>query len=93
MDTREQKQFLDNLALIISGAKAAGVNRSRMEAVIQRYKVIWDSKAAVEKSQQIERSISTAAFASTGFGLLLLLTLLSVVLVLLAIERNTRARP
>jgi hypothetical protein len=92
MDKAEQKQFLENLSVIISKAKAAGVGRSKMDGVIERFKEIWESKATLEKSKQIERQISKAAFASSAFALLLILTMLSMVLVLLAIERNTRVR-
>jgi hypothetical protein len=92
MDKAEQKQFLENLSLIISKAKAAGVGRSKMDGVIERFKEIWDSKAALQKSQEIDRQISKAAFASSAFALLIILTMLSIVLVLLAIERNTRVR-
>ena len=90
MDKGDQKRFLENLSLIISKAKAAGVGRSKMEGVIERFKEIWDSKAVQQKSQETERQIYKAAFASSALAFLVILTMLSMVLVLLAIERNTR---
>ena len=88
----QQEAFLKNLSEIIGKAKAAGVDSSKMGTVIERFGSIWESKWKREQENQNARLIARASSTAAAFSLLLILTTLSMVLVLMAIERNTRAR-
>lgn len=88
----EQQAFLNNLSDIIAKARAAGVGASKMSSVLQRYEELWKLKLEKEQARQTERLIARASSLASAFALLIVLTALSMVLVLLAIERNTRPR-
>jgi hypothetical protein len=92
MDRREQSRFLANLAEVIEKAKTAGVGRAKMDIVVSRFKQIWDQRSLSARTQAWEKMGERTAFVSAAFGGLMILTLLTMVLVLLAVERNTRAK-
>ena len=91
MDKAREEKFLKNLSEIVSKAESAGVGRSKMKGVIQRFKELWDARVREAEATQFAKLYFRSASAFAGFGLLMILTLLSMVLVLLAVERNTRA--
>ena len=93
VDVDQQGGFLGNLSDILAQAKSSGVDQpSKLVRVSEKYAALWREKARREGLRTSERLVARAAFASAAFGFLLILATLSIVLVLLAIERNTRAR-
>lgn len=87
LTTSEQQEYLDNLAEIVS---AQEVSTPDATAVINRYFTVKDSRIQKAKLEAVEnRNLQLYLLGSivSAFGLI---ALFSLVLVLLAIERNTR---
>jgi len=90
-----RQAFLDNLATILQTAGTKNLTDEQLKQVVSDYAEMWIAavkydEAAQEKMSQ-ERQVRFKLLVAVGFGLLITLMILSLVLVLLAIERNTRA--
>lgn len=83
----QQRDFLDNLVVIVTKAKAAGAD---VEEAINTYKPLKLNKLQGSELEQYRQMAIKAGYAAGIIGLLLILSILSLILVMLAIERNTR---
>jgi hypothetical protein len=91
----EQRQaFLKNLAIVLVSANANDLTADSMEQVVKDFAELWittlkdDATARAEKMMEKQQKFSQ--LTTVAFGLFLSLMILCLVLVLLAIERNTR---
>lgn len=85
----DQQEYLDNMGEVVDAAKAANLKDSD---AIETYVRLKDNQLQVANSRKMERTqMRIYAIEATGatFGLI---GLFSLILVLLAIERNTRLR-
>lgn len=86
----EHQPFIDGLAKAVDEARRININDSdALNAYHERYKKYVEDKQIAELKSKEQRLLA-AGFAATT---LMLLALFSLVLVLLAIERNTRLQP
>jgi membrane-associated HD superfamily phosphohydrolase len=91
----EHKQaFLDNLALILQTADTKSLTDDQLKKVVTAFAEEWIASVKYEADLQIktaqEKQLRFTTLVSVGFGLLTTLMILCLILVLLAIERNTR---
>lgn len=85
----EKKQdFLDNLTDIIDDAESEGVD---VINAINSYKVLKLAKYKKSIPEQLEESGQAIAKYFVIFGLIIFVSLMSLILVMLSIERNTRS--
>ena len=87
-----RQAFLDNLATILQTANTKHLTSEQMEQVVKDFAETWIdwNEKAPEKNSALEKQIFRASCISAAFGLLITLTIFCLILVLLAIERNTR---
>jgi hypothetical protein len=94
-----RKAFLDNLAVILQTANTKHLTPKQLEQVVREFAELWiaqnekapDPNAALEKQKSaLEKQNFRASCIETAFGSLITLTIFCLILVLLAIERNTR---
>jgi hypothetical protein len=87
---QEQKQeFLDNMSDVITDAEKKKVD---IITVINNYKIVKLSKLTKSEIEQYKEIGQKAALYSVIFGLIIFIALMNIVLVMLAVERNTRHR-
>jgi hypothetical protein len=87
--------FLDNLAQILQTANKNNLNDEQIKQVVINFAESWiatvkNDEALQEKSAE-EKHLRFLSLLTTGFSLLITLMILCLILVLLAIERNTRS--
>lgn len=90
LDSDDRAEFLSNLADVVNSAKNSGTSSDQIIAVINRYFVDKTEKlnlANLDKSARRERQLYVLGSAIALIGMI---ALASLILVLLAIERNTR---
>jgi hypothetical protein len=87
-----RQAFLDNLATILQTVKTKHLTNEQAEQVVKDFAETWIdwNEKAPEKDSTLEKQIFRASCISVAFGLLITLTIFCLILVLLAIERNTR---
>jgi hypothetical protein len=84
----EQRQvFLDEMAAAVTEAEKGGADGL---AAINKYKEIKFAKLKQEELAAAKLAMQRMTYAGVAFGAILLIALFSLILVLLAIERNTR---
>jgi cytoskeletal protein RodZ len=84
----EQRQiFLDEMAAAVTEAEKNGAEGL---AAIDKYKEIKFDKLKQEELAAAKLATARMTYAGVAFGAILLIALFSLILVLLAIERNTR---
>jgi hypothetical protein len=84
---KSRQDFIDNMEEVIEYAQLNGMN---VTDAVNTYKDLKLDKVGTVGADQLERTISRATIIGTFLVGLMLLALFSLVLVLLAIERNTR---
>ena len=84
-DTRQN--FIDEMAAAVTEAEK---NKLSATDAINKYKELKFKKLDAESSEKSTRQTQRLYFAGTVFGAVALIALFSLILVLLAIERNTR---
>lgn len=87
LDEGQQKIFLDNLSSIISEAES---KKADVIEVINKYKAVKLEKLQANPFDKYEQMATNGARIGTIFGMVILVGLMSLILVVLAIERNTR---
>lgn len=87
MTESQQRDFLKNMTEVVSKANARNADIAN---VINSYKTIKLQRIQKSEMEQYTRMAVRAGYISGIFGLLLILCILGLVLVMLAIERNTR---
>ena len=92
LEPEHKKAFLDNLAAIIQAGNSKKLTNEQSEKLVKDYAEFWISinEKAPDPNAEIKKQIFRASYISAAFGLFLALTILCLILVLLAIERNTR---
>jgi hypothetical protein len=87
-----KKPFLDNLATVIQTGNSKKLTSKQSEQLVKDYAESWISlnEKAPNPNAAMEKQIYRASCISAAFGLFIALTILCLILVLLAIERNTR---
>ena len=93
----EQRQaFLKNLAAVLVAANSNNLSADKMEQLVKDFAELWitalkdDAAARAEKLTEKQQRFSQ--LTTVAFGLFISLMILCLVLVLLAIERNTRLK-
>ncbi len=87
-----RQAFLDNLAVILQTANTKHLTTVQLEQVVRNFAELWiaQNEKAPEPNSALEKQIFRASCISAAFGLFITLTIFCLILVLLAIERNTR---
>jgi hypothetical protein len=86
LNLSERKEYLNNLSEVVAQAQ---LQHADVISAVNRYFELKSQKLA-ERPSETERMLVPLYAGAAIFGLVLLIALLSLVLVLLAIERNTR---
>jgi hypothetical protein len=86
-DPEQQQDFVDNLAEVIEGAEQKDLDVIK---VINNYKTIKLSKLKQSDFERYAKVARRGALLGAMLGIVLFISLMSLVLVMLAIERNTR---
>ena len=96
-----RQAFLDNLASVLQTANTKQLTSKQLEKVVGDFADLWifenerppDPNAALEKQNaEMQKQIFRATCISVAFGLFITLTIFCMILVLLAVERNTRKK-
>jgi hypothetical protein len=88
----QQQDFVDNLSQVIDEAKTQGISSDKLSDLENDYHKIKRQKImTAEMTKYIALGVKAGA-AALIFLLILVLCIVSLILVLLAIERNTRAK-
>lgn len=88
LDSDERRDYLDNLAEVVATAKEQGGD---VVAVVNRYFEDKSSQMDLAKADKTARLLRQVYVIGGCISTLMLIALASLILVLLAIERNTRA--
>jgi hypothetical protein len=89
---QHRQAFLDNLAAILQTAKTKNLTYDETEQVVRDFSNMWITlnQSPPDPNAAMQKEIVRASCVSIAFGLFISLTILCLILVLLAIERNTR---
>lgn len=87
LDEGQQKLFLKNLASIIDEAE---LKKADVIDVVNKYKALKLERLQANPFEKYEQMATKGALMGAIFGLVILVGLMSLILVVLAIERNTR---
>ena len=94
LNPEERRAFLNNLAAALTTANSKGLANDEMEQLVKDFGELWISSLNREKllrAEKIaEKQLHFKNLVTVGFELFISLMTLTLVLVLLAIERNTR---
>ena len=99
--SEHRQAFLDNLAAILQTANTKQLTPKQLEQVVRDFSDMWidlneqppDPNAALKKQMaEMQKESFRANCISAAFGLFITLTIFCLILVLLAIERNTRKK-
>lgn len=94
LSPENRQPFLDNLASVLQTAENKGVTDQQLKQIVSSFSEMWieSAKYDAELREKIaqEKQMRFAKLMTLGFQLLITLMILSLILVLLAIERNTR---
>lgn len=94
LNSEQRQAFLKNLANILVSANAEDLSPGSMEQVVKDFAGLWittlKDDAATREAKLLEKQRQYAQLTTVAFELFISLMVLSLVLVLLAIERNTR---
>ena len=87
-----RQPFLDNLSTILQTAKTKQLTSEQEEQAVTDFATRWIAlnQPPTDPNAAMEKEVFRASCISVAFGLFLSLTILCLILVLLAIERNTR---
>lgn len=87
LDASQRQVFLEEMAAAVTEAESRGVDALE---TIDKYKEIKFDKLKQEELAAAKLATQRMTYAGVAFGAILLIALFSLILVLLAIERNTR---
>ena len=87
LDKKDQEDFIDNLSSIISEAEN---KKENVVDVINEYKTAKLSKLQKTEAEKYEKIAEKGAIIGAIFGLVLFIALMTLILIMLAVERNTR---
>lgn len=85
-EQKDRQPFIDKLANVVHAARLAGVDESE---AVNSYYVQYESYLSERETRRLSSATSRLYAAGAVISILLMLALFSLVLVLLAIERNT----
>jgi hypothetical protein len=87
LPSEQRAGFLDEMAAAVTAAEKSGAEGL---AAINKYKELKFAKLKQEELDAAKLATARMTYAGVAFGAILLIALFSLILVLLAIERNTR---
>ena len=87
LDSSDRTEYLDNLAAVVGEAKSKGED---VTSVVNKYFELKGSRLALAKADSADRSMHQLYIVGSAVSIMFLIALASLILVLLAIERNTR---
>ena len=87
LDYEQQQVFVDEMAASVTEAEKSHVDALQ---AINKYKELKFAKLQRAEQAAAKLSVARMTYAGIAFGAVLLIALFSLILVLLAIERNTR---
>jgi hypothetical protein len=88
LDSSERIEYLDNLSRVV---KASESKREDTTVVINKYFELKQAKLALAKVDSAERTQRLIYMVASALSIMFLIAMASLILVLLAIERNTRS--
>jgi hypothetical protein len=87
LDSSERTEYLDNLTQVVEEGKRSGEDTTK---VINTYFELKQTQLALAKADSSARSMRQLYIVASAVSIMFLIALASLILVLLAIERNTR---
>jgi hypothetical protein len=94
LDSGQRKAFLNNLATILVTANSKNLTDEQFENVVKDFAELWIVTDKVEQEnraqKELKKQIRFNQLTTVAFGIFISLVSLCLVLVMLAIERNTR---
>jgi hypothetical protein len=88
LDSSERIEYLNNLSQVVQESKSKGEDTTN---VINKYFELKQTQIALAKADSAARTIRQLYIAASALSIMFLIALASLILVLLAIERNTRS--
>jgi hypothetical protein len=89
VDLKNRKVFLENLDEIIQKAKSHNLSDEQLIGVVNNYADWWKS-VNVKKEDPLAKQLARTSYIEAASGLFGVITVLCLILVLLAVERNSR---
>jgi hypothetical protein len=89
VDLQNRKVFLENLDEIIQKAKSHSLSDEQLVGVVNNYADWWKSMN-IKKEDPLAKQFARTFYIEAASGLFGVITVLCMILVLLAVERNTR---
>lgn len=90
LSASEQHSFLKNLSVIVEQVKKKANSGDELVYIVNRYHALKIERLKPSEIDKYAALATKSGYIAGIFGLLLILSILSLVLVMLAIERNTR---
>lgn len=87
LDSSDRAEYLDNLSQVVEEGKKSGED---VTGVINKYFELKQAQLALAKADSAERLTRQLYIVGSAISIMFLIALASLILVLLAIERNTR---
>jgi hypothetical protein len=88
LDSSERVEYLSNLSLVVKASESKGEDTT---SVINKYFELKQAQMTIAKADSAARTIRQLYIAASALSITFLIALASLILVLLAIERNTRS--
>ncbi len=87
LDSSERTEYLNNLSQVVKASQSSGEDTTN---VINKYFELKQTQLALAKADSAARTLRRLYIAASALSIIFLIALASLILVLLAIERNTR---
>ena len=88
LDSSERTEYLNNLSQVVKASQSSGEDATN---VINKYFELKQTQLALAKADSAARTLRRLYIAASALSIIFLIALASLILVLLAIERNTRS--
>jgi len=88
LDSTERTEYLNNLSQVVKASQSSGEDTTN---VINKYFELKQTQLALAKADSTARTLRRLYIAASALSITFLIALASLILVLLAIERNTRS--
>jgi hypothetical protein len=88
LDSIERTEYLNNLSQVVKASQSSGEDTTN---VINKYFELKQTQLALAKADSAARTLRWLYIAASALSIMFLIALASLILVLLAIERNTRS--
>jgi hypothetical protein len=88
LDSSERREYLNNLSQVVKESQSKGEDTTN---IINKYFDLKQTQLALAKADSAARTVRRLYIAASALSIMFLIALASLILVLLAIERNTRS--